>query len=423
VKNWLLGVRGIVHRLPAGTVCIYGATPYGALVRKHILASRRDIRVACYLDIGQSGEYDGLPLMSPQALLEKDVAFDYVLIASKLWEEIEWFLQDLGMDSYCSTTDFPSPFRTRFRPLWVRYLIWKGTIKDWFKSRFRQPAPLRTGKVYDCFSFFNELDLLEIRLNVLDPVVDRFVLVEANKTHTGKSKPYYFDENKERYARFLPKITHIKIDDFPRYNGNNSWRLEKFQRNAVERGLGGAQPDDVLIVSDLDEIPRPEAIARHKNTQGIKLFCQRWYRFYLNYLNASFPIWRYGSRMGTLADLDKCRRPSLRPECPRYAVNEFYRYAPCYPLPDAGWHFSFLGGIDAILEKIDSLARPDNGLPTLKAKELIERKIANGEDISGNSYKLRLVELDQSFPDYILKNRQAYAHLVASPGTSRKDSA
>ena len=68
--------------------------------------------------------------------------------------------------------------------------------------------------VYDCFSFFNELDLLEIRLNVLKDVVDKFVLVEATRTHTGAEKSLYFKENEARFSAFRDRIVHIVVDDF-----------------------------------------------------------------------------------------------------------------------------------------------------------------------------------------------------------------
>ncbi|HZX73462.1 MAG TPA: hypothetical protein VFE57_03515, partial [Cyclobacteriaceae bacterium] len=69
--------------------------------------------------------------------------------------------------------------------------------------------------VVDCFTFFNELDLLEIRLNILNETVDRFVLVEATRTFQNNPKPLYFNENKKRFEAFLPKITHIIVDDYP----------------------------------------------------------------------------------------------------------------------------------------------------------------------------------------------------------------
>ena len=80
--------------------------------------------------------------------------------------------------------------------------------------------------IYDCFTFFNELDLLEIRLKILNDYVDKFVLVEAAKTHSGLPKPLYFNENKQRFLPYQDKIVHISLDNMP--ESQNSWVLEKF---------------------------------------------------------------------------------------------------------------------------------------------------------------------------------------------------
>ena len=77
--------------------------------------------------------------------------------------------------------------------------------------------------IYDCFTFFNELDILEIRLNELNQVVDKFVLVEANRTFTNQKKPLYFQENKTRYQQFLPKIINIIVDDY--HEINSHWKI------------------------------------------------------------------------------------------------------------------------------------------------------------------------------------------------------
>ena len=69
--------------------------------------------------------------------------------------------------------------------------------------------------IYDCFMFFNELDVLEIRLNELYHAVDKFILVEATKTHAGKDKTLFFNENKQKFSKFLDKIQHIIIDEYP----------------------------------------------------------------------------------------------------------------------------------------------------------------------------------------------------------------
>ena len=118
--------------------------------------------------------------------------------------------------------------------------------------------------VYDCFIFFNELDLLEIRLNELDDVVDYFVLVEANRTFQNNHKPYYFDENKERFSQFLPKIIHIKLDKYPLFipiiNPFTPWKLEIYQRNSILQGLKNCEKEDIILISDVDEIPKASLI-------------------------------------------------------------------------------------------------------------------------------------------------------------------
>lgn len=76
--------------------------------------------------------------------------------------------------------------------------------------------------VYDCFSFFNELDLLEIRLNTLDSIVDKFILVESTLTHTGNQKPLFYAENKSRFKKFNDKIIHIIVDEFPSFPNINT---------------------------------------------------------------------------------------------------------------------------------------------------------------------------------------------------------
>jgi hypothetical protein len=117
-------------------------------------------------------------------------------------------------------------------------------------------------KVYDCFSFFNELDVLEIRLNELDKYVDYFVLVEMTVTHKGDPKPLYFEQNKKRFDKFLHKIIHIVVADYPQVN--DPWIREHYQRNCIERGLNNCNNNDIIIISDVDEIPRGTKISEFK---------------------------------------------------------------------------------------------------------------------------------------------------------------
>lgn len=121
-------------------------------------------------------------------------------------------------------------------------------------------------KVYDCFTFYNEFELLELRLKSLWNVVDYFVIVEADKTHTNKPKPFYFWERQDDFKEFFPKIRHLPVEMNVPFKGTGDWSIENAQRDAILYGLEDAAPDDLILISDLDEIPAPEIFQRlHEN--------------------------------------------------------------------------------------------------------------------------------------------------------------
>src|SRR5262245_901667 len=116
--------------------------------------------------------------------------------------------------------------------------------------------------IVDGFIFFNELDLLEIRLQELAPVVDRFLLIEARETHTLKPKPLYFDENRERFRPFLDRIEHVVVDRFP--DRNSFWNAEFWQRDLIGTTFCemATHDDDLLLFCDADEIPAASAVTQ-----------------------------------------------------------------------------------------------------------------------------------------------------------------
>ncbi len=114
--------------------------------------------------------------------------------------------------------------------------------------------------VYDCIPFFNELDILKLRLNILNPIVDRFIIEEATVTFSGEPKELCFEKNKEMFKEFLPKIEYIVVDNSPL--DVTTHVRDNFQKNALERGLKGASDEDVIILSDVDEIPNPKVLKK-----------------------------------------------------------------------------------------------------------------------------------------------------------------
>ena len=110
--------------------------------------------------------------------------------------------------------------------------------------------------IYDCFSYWDEDLLLDLRLKILNKFVDYFVIVEGNKTWQNNPKELRFDLNK--FEEFKDKIIYIPVTDLP--DGDDPYLRENFQRNSILKGLNNARPDDIIIISDIDEIPNTEKI-------------------------------------------------------------------------------------------------------------------------------------------------------------------
>lgn len=277
--------------------------------------------------------------------------------------------------------------------------------------------------IYDCFTFFNELDLLEIRLNVLNDVVDKFVLVEMNKTHTGQENPLYFEQNKERFVGFIDKIIHVKVTEAPELDGaqqdkyGNKWLLENFQRDKIMSGLVGALPDDIIIVSDLDELPNPDTIREYKEQKanGIWVLEQKLMYYFLNNICATSPIWKNGSRMGRYADLLDPKQDLKAKEFYQFSrkgMPTYFRFCSGKYVKDAGWHFSFLGGLEAIMKKRQAIVEQQFNTEENMTYEYLKNTIESGKDIYGRKHMYIAVDVDNSFPKYILDNQDKYEHLI-----------
>lgn len=278
--------------------------------------------------------------------------------------------------------------------------------------------------IYDCFSFFNELDLLEIRLNVLKDVVDRFVLVEATVTHTGKPKPLYFSESSSRFEEFKDKIIHIVVDDFSLADSfaterERAWARENIQRNAIVKGLTEAKPDDVVIISDLDEIPSPASIIEAAKSPGLTRVGMRLYYYFLNYRNYSIPEWRLGTQVLRYSDfVDPMNYAKFRfGQFVLKGVNQvpsasMIRFSGSdRTIRDGGWHFSYLGGVESIKSKLASFAHTEFGVKT-KSDEWILDRIEKGEDIFRRGDRLFAERVDETYPRYIVSNQDKLGHLI-----------
>ena len=114
--------------------------------------------------------------------------------------------------------------------------------------------------IIDCFPFFNELDILKLRLAVLDPLVNRFVIEESAETFSGEERELLFEKHRAMFEKYLPKITYIPVTE--RLAGATTHERDYFQKNHLIQGLEDVTDEDILIFGDLDEIPDPDILRR-----------------------------------------------------------------------------------------------------------------------------------------------------------------
>ena len=141
-------------------------------------------------------------------------------------------------------------------------------------------------KIYDCFSYLDEDLLLNLRLNILNSYVDYFVIIEGNKTWQNNPKKLNFDIKK--FKEFEKKIIYIPVTDLP--SGDNPYKRENFQRNAISRGLIDSNDEDLIIISDLDEIPDPKKIKSFEKKMRYAVFKQLHFYYKLN-LQSQRNLW------------------------------------------------------------------------------------------------------------------------------------
>ena len=222
--------------------------------------------------------------------------------------------------------------------------------------------------IYDCFTFFNELDLLELRLNILNNIVDKFVIVEGTKTFTGQEKTLNFKQNQERFKKFKDKIIYVEHNEYP--SCKTPWIYESLQRNAIAQGLIHCNDEDIILISDIDEIIAPEAIKKAIKTidkgTPIKKFVQYNMSYCLNIINCKEPLW-FHPEICTYKNFKNCLDNAdfnYNTYCPEEVnqgttANKIRLYEACDLIENGGWHFSFLGSAEKILYKFKNYSHQE----------------------------------------------------------------
>ena len=249
-------------------------------------------------------------------------------------------------------------------------------------------------KIVDCFTFYNELDLLTYRLNLLYEVVDYFIIVEAKHTYIGNEKILYYNENKDKYKEFSDKIIHVIVDDMPykypnvNVENNDVWKNENYQRNAISHGINYIKilsDSDVIIISDLDEIPDPRTLYKIKNEEII---------VDINVLEMDLYYYNLNTRMSDKWHHSKIltykKYVDLKISC-----NDIRKLI--FPvIKNGGWHLSYFGDKNFIKNKLENFSHQEFNNSEYTDLDKIEKRVQNSDDLFNRNIKFDKVKIEDN---------------------------
>lgn len=261
-------------------------------------------------------------------------------------------------------------------------------------------------KVIDSFSFFNEFNILKLRLYYLNDIVDNFIISESNYTYSGKPKPYYLDqvindipkEIREKIIRikYTPNINDLSFsDNVTEFDYSNSnWKLEREQRNLISKNLFNFSNNDLIMISDVDEIPRKEVI-RDLISKSIKQnfsYVSSSEMFYYNFTTFCIDNWA-GTVFANVGNV-------IQKGCDYFRTNRIK----LSPIEKGGWHFTYFGGVEQIKYKIDSFAHQEYNKELYKTDENIIDAIRNKRDLLMRGSNFSDTTSGDEFKEYEFSN-------------------
>ena len=291
-------------------------------------------------------------------------------------------------------------------------------------------------RIFDCTTFYDENFILDVRFNILDPFVDKFVICESAFSHSGKKKKFNFDISK--FEKFKHKIIYLKIDHEPNnliYNlSNNKGIIEDkanarinaikriaYQRNFLKEGISDASKNDLIFYSDNDEIPKLNDANLSTTTNKLIFFKQKLFYYKFNLFCDRYD-W-YGSKAckkKDLIDFEWLRNTKTK-KYNFFRLDTFFsktKYMDVKIVNDGGWHFSQLKKIDDIYAKLtnseDHQEFKEAGKKISDIEDLVKRKVIlydhkakSSQFKFGQEFKLETISLE-NMPKYIQNNKEQF---------------
>jgi beta-1,4-mannosyl-glycoprotein beta-1,4-N-acetylglucosaminyltransferase len=249
-------------------------------------------------------------------------------------------------------------------------------------------------KIFDGFIFCEEWEMLKLRCEELKGLDVTHILVESPWTHSGLPKPLHFQERKEEFKQY--NIKHVIATDII-VPGKNARYAETLQRNAIAWELVGCSDEDVIIISDVDEVPRKTEVEKYRSEMGLAALSMNNHYYWLN----------------CVTEPDSWRMPKimnygfLKHNTPDQVRDMGYPTT----LHNAGWHWSWLGGVEKVMEKFKNFSHQEESVQKHANPEVLKKKIETGQSMWGDDY-WHVVPIDSSYPEYLQHNQIEFLHLI-----------
>ena len=268
---------------------------------------------------------------------------------------------------------------------------------------------MQKNKIIDCITFFDNNFMFNIRYNILKNYVDYFVICESKFDHKGveKNKNFIFEENFDK-----KKIKYFFLETaFPK--NNNPWKNQAIQREFLLDCTNFADKEDYIFFSDPDEIPNPNLLINFELKKKYGIFLQHCYNYKFNLYNPYESPWE-GTRVAKKKNLKSIdfMRQKVKIRNLRYNFLRFDKEKSIQVFKEAGWHFNNIMSPYDISKKLKTFAHTEFNKEEFSSPKIIESKILKKIDLFNRGHQYKMVNMDSSFPEFLLKNYNTYKDFI-----------
>ncbi len=264
-------------------------------------------------------------------------------------------------------------------------------------------------KIYDCITFFDNNLMFKLRYNILKDYVDYFIICESKFDHRGNPKKINFTKRKEYDYN---KVKHFILEKpFPK--DSTIWENQAIQREFLLQSVNFADPEDYIFFSDPDEIPRPEILINFNLEKKYGIFMQKCFNYKFNLFNGYESPWE-GTRVCKKKNLKSIdfMRQKIKSKNLNYSFFRFDKEKSVQLFNNAGWHFNNILTSQEISLKLKTFAHSEFANEKFSSVKVIETNIKNKIDLFGRGHKYKVIKIDNSFPDYLVKNINEYRDFI-----------